>query len=190
MVLKTDYKDEVLSSSQPYRTYNIVGSNGSPLYSGVRINRADTPQQEGTKFGASDINTTNTAINSNTAKNETQDKSIETLRKDVSDIKKDVLLWSGSKNGYVIDITLNSTPLQFKWIIIECVINSNHYYAVCPVINYESINNGMALDTFRVITIQKLIYNTSNKNLQINAAIWANQQNNAPITVVAVYGRY
>ena len=190
MALKTDYKDEVLSSSQPYRTYNIIDSNGSPLYSGVRINRADTPQQEGSKFGASDINTTNGAINSNTAKNETQDKSIETLRKDVSDIKKDVLLWSGSQNGYTINITLNSSPLQFKWIIIECVINNNHYYAVCPVINYESINNGMALSTYTMLTIEKLIYTPSNKNLQINAAVWVNQQNNSPITVVAVYGRY
>lgn len=63
MALKTDYKDEVLSSSQPYRTYNIVDSGGSTLYSGVRINRADTPQQEGSKFGASDINAITKAVN-------------------------------------------------------------------------------------------------------------------------------
>lgn len=63
MALKTDYVDEVLSSSQPYRTYNIVDSAGSTLYSGVRINRADTPQQEGSKFGASDINAITKAIN-------------------------------------------------------------------------------------------------------------------------------
>ncbi len=190
MALKTDYKDEVLSSSQPYRTYNIVDSGGSTLYSGVRINRADSPQQEGTQFGASDINTTNAAINTNTVKNKEQDKSIDTLQNDVSKLKKDVLLWSGSKNGYVIDITLSNTPLQFKWVIIDCVNENNHYYTVCPVINYESIANGMALVTFKILTIEKLIYTSSNKNLQINAALWTNQQNNAPITVVAVYGRY
>lgn len=190
MALKTDYKDEVLSSSQPYRTYNIVDSGGSTLYSGVRINRADTPQQEGTKFGASDINTTNAAINTNTAKNKEQDNSIDILQNDVSNIKKDVLLWSGSKNGYVINITLNSTPLQFKWVIIECVNDGDNHYAICPVINYESIANGMALITYKILTIGKLVYTSSNKNLQINAALWTDQHNNAPITVVAVYGRY
>ncbi len=66
MALKTDYKDEVLSSSKPYRMYNIVDGGGSTLYSGVRINRADAPQQEGSKFGASDINSTNEQVNQNT----------------------------------------------------------------------------------------------------------------------------
>lgn len=63
MVLKTDFKDEILSSSQPYRTYNIVDSKGTTLYNNVRINKAYTPQQEGDEFGAKHINETNKAIN-------------------------------------------------------------------------------------------------------------------------------
>lgn len=80
MALKTDYKDEVLSASQPYRTYNIVDSGGSTLYSGVRINRADTPQQEGTKFGASDINSTNEQVNQNTDDIQTANLEIENAK--------------------------------------------------------------------------------------------------------------
>lgn len=63
MALKTDFKDEILSSSQPYRTYNIVDNNGETLYSNVRISKAYTPQQEGDEFGAKQINETNKAIN-------------------------------------------------------------------------------------------------------------------------------
>lgn len=63
MVLKTDFKDEILSDSQPYRIYNIVDSNGSTLYNNVRITKAYTPQQEGDEFGAKQINETNKAIN-------------------------------------------------------------------------------------------------------------------------------
>lgn len=93
MALKTDYKDEVLSSSQPYRTYNIVDSGGSTLYSGVRINRADTPQQEGTKFGASDINSTNTQVNKNTTDIETANTELNKCLKQFTHSREEQ--WTG-----------------------------------------------------------------------------------------------
>ena len=45
------------------RRYNLVASNGSTLYSNVRLEKAYTPQVEGDKFSAKDINDTNKAIN-------------------------------------------------------------------------------------------------------------------------------
>lgn len=62
MSLKTDYKDEMLKSGEQ-RRYNLVASNGSTLYSNVRLEKAYTPQVEGDKFSAKDINDTNKAIN-------------------------------------------------------------------------------------------------------------------------------
>lgn len=56
MTLREDFKDEVLSSSNPYRTYNIVSSEGDVLYNNVRLNKSYTPQQEGSKFGAKELN--------------------------------------------------------------------------------------------------------------------------------------
>lgn len=62
MSLKTNYKDEMLKSGEQ-RRYNLVASNGSTLYSNVRLEKAYTPQVEGDKFNAKDINDTNKAIN-------------------------------------------------------------------------------------------------------------------------------
>lgn len=63
MTLKEDFVDEVLSSSDPYRTYNIVSSEGDVLYNNVRLNKSYTPQQEGSKFGAKELNEICKAIN-------------------------------------------------------------------------------------------------------------------------------
>lgn len=62
MSLKTNYKDEMLKSGEQ-RRYNLVASNGSTLYPNVRLEKAYTPQVEGDKFSAKDINDTNKAIN-------------------------------------------------------------------------------------------------------------------------------
>lgn len=62
MSLKTNYKDEMLKSGEQ-RRYNLVASDGSTLYSNVRLEKAYTPQVEGDKFSAKDINDTNKAIN-------------------------------------------------------------------------------------------------------------------------------
>ena len=58
MSLKTNYKDEMLKIGEQ-RRYNLVASNGSTLYSNVRLEKAYTPQVEGDKFSAKDINDTN-----------------------------------------------------------------------------------------------------------------------------------
>jgi hypothetical protein len=62
MSLKTNYKDEMLKSGEQ-RRYNLVASNGSTLYSNVRLEKAYTPQVEGDKFSAKDINDTNRVVN-------------------------------------------------------------------------------------------------------------------------------
>lgn len=62
MALKTDYKDDILSSEmQGKRMYEITYANGGKEY--VSIKDISTYDQTGDVFGAKDINETNDAVN-------------------------------------------------------------------------------------------------------------------------------
>lgn len=62
MKLKENYVDEILQNSEQ-RKYNLIGNNGSTLYSNVRLEKAYTPKQYGTKFSAEDVNSITKAVN-------------------------------------------------------------------------------------------------------------------------------
>lgn len=62
MSLKETYKDEILETGQS-RTYNLVDSNGGVLYSNIKLEKAYTPKQYGTKFSAEDVNSITKAVN-------------------------------------------------------------------------------------------------------------------------------
>lgn len=62
MSLKTDYVDEILQDGEQ-RKYNLIDNNGATLYSNVRLEKAYTPKQYGTKFSAEDANAITRAIN-------------------------------------------------------------------------------------------------------------------------------
>ena len=62
--LKTDYKDDVLATSQQgKRTFNIVGKNGEILFEDVHIEDTSRYLQVGDEYGQSIINEQNSAIN-------------------------------------------------------------------------------------------------------------------------------
>ena len=62
--LKTDYVDDELSSSmQGKRQFNIVDSEGNILYENVNIEDVSRYSTVGDDFGAEDINATNSAVN-------------------------------------------------------------------------------------------------------------------------------
>lgn len=62
MRLKENYIDEILQDSEQ-RKYNLIDNNGSTLYSNVRLEKAYTPKQYGTKFSAEDVNSITKAVN-------------------------------------------------------------------------------------------------------------------------------
>ena len=62
MRLKENYVDEILQDSEQ-RKYNLIDNNGSTLYSNVRLEKAYTPKQYGTKFSAEDVNSITKAVN-------------------------------------------------------------------------------------------------------------------------------
>ena len=62
--LKTDYKDDVLATSQQgKRTFNIVGKNGEILFEDVHIEDISRYLQVGDEYGQEIINEQNSAIN-------------------------------------------------------------------------------------------------------------------------------
>jgi hypothetical protein len=62
--LKTDYKDDVLATSQQgKRTFNIVGKNGEILFEDVHIEDTSRYLQVGDEYGQEIINEQNSAIN-------------------------------------------------------------------------------------------------------------------------------
>ena len=62
--LKTDYKDDVLATSQQgKRTFNIVGKNGEILFEDVHIEDSSRYIQVGDEYGGDVINETNGYVN-------------------------------------------------------------------------------------------------------------------------------
>lgn len=62
--LKTDYKDDVLATSQQgKRTFNIVGKNGEILFEDVHIEDTSRYLQVGDEYGGEVINETNEYVN-------------------------------------------------------------------------------------------------------------------------------
>ena len=64
MPLRTDYTNDILDTSKnTERKYNIKNSNGTIVEENVTFEDVTEYEQEGSRFGASDINATNTKVN-------------------------------------------------------------------------------------------------------------------------------
>ena len=88
--LPTDYQDEILPEGQSVPTYNIL-QNDSALYSNVKIVKAYTPKQIGSKFGAVDINQTNGRVNdiegTMNSTNATSSERMSDMEKEIATLK-------------------------------------------------------------------------------------------------------
>lgn len=105
-------------------------------------------------------------------------------------VENDVLLWNGSQTGYSINVTLNEEPFKYKWLIIDCLIDGKHVYAIAPIINHKEMSNAMSIYGYRTIFIIDISYTQNTKNLSFGIANWVDQNNNEPVEVVNIYGRY
>ena len=63
-MLRTDYKNDILDTDvNVTRVYNIKNSSGAIIEENVMIEETTVFSQQGTKFGANDINATNEEVN-------------------------------------------------------------------------------------------------------------------------------
>lgn len=79
MALKTDYKDYVFQEGESYRRYQQI-SNGDGTVSFADVTNY---QQEGNRFSASDINSTNAKVNE-------IDQTATGLKTDVSELQSQI----------------------------------------------------------------------------------------------------
>lgn len=125
MSLKTDYKDEILRDEED-RRYNLVDENGRVVYSNIRLDKAYTPQQEGDKFSAKDINDTNKAVNDLNKSYHTLNESYHTLNESYRNLNES---YRNLDESYRKQYSLNEKFTGKYWIdgkkIFKKVINVN-----------------------------------------------------------------
>lgn len=84
-MLKTDYTNDILDTSKnTERVYNLKNASGEIVEENIRIEDITEYSQEGSKFGANDINATNTEVNGLSANVGTLNASVSTLNTNVS----------------------------------------------------------------------------------------------------------
>lgn len=174
MSLKTNYKDEMLKSGEQ-RRYNLVASNGSTLYSNVRLEKAYTPQVEGDRFSAKDINDTNKAIN------------------DINDSMKYSLSveqytgqrWLNGKKIYRKIITWNNITSGAKnvahgisnikeFVNYDITLNGDGSFYKLPVVYYSNTTSGTFYDIYARInnTNIEMISNSNWSNYKVTAILY------------------
>ena len=176
MSLKTDYKDEILRDEED-RRYNLVDENGRVVYSNIRLDKAYTPQQEGDKFSAKDINDTNKAVSDLNESYHTLNESYrnldESYRKQYSLNEKFTgKYWIDGKKIFkkVINVNANNAPHG---------INSLSKVISLTAIYYKSNTYGRS-NCSNDVTIQK-----QNIYLVGDASQFVSSSN--PITVIVEY---
>ena len=75
MTLKTDYKDYQFQEGQTLRKYQEISNNDGT----ISLRDVTSYQQEGDRFSASDINSTNAKVNE-------LDQTVETIKTDIGNI--------------------------------------------------------------------------------------------------------
>lgn len=84
-MLKTDYTNDILDTSKnTERVYNLKNASGQIVEENIRIEDVTEYSQEGSKFGANDINATNTEVNGLSANVGSLNGSVSTLNTNVS----------------------------------------------------------------------------------------------------------
>lgn len=125
MSLKTNYVDEILQDDEQ-RKYNLIGNNGSTLYSNVRLEKAYTPKQYGTKFSAEDVNSITKSINNMMAKIEELEKNKEWKLASYANgheetINVDISNW----NECMITVGLKGDDTSNKRVLVSTVVPKN-----------------------------------------------------------------
>lgn len=174
MSLKTNYKDEILKSGEQ-RRYNLVASNGSTLYSNVRLEKAYTPQVEGDKFSAKDINDTNKAINDiNDSMKYSLSAEQYTGRRWLNGEKiyRKIITWkditSGAKN-----VAHGISNIK-EFVNYDITLNGDGSFYKLPVVYYSNTTSGTFYDIYARInnTNIEMISNSNWSNYKVTAILY------------------
>lgn len=174
MSLKTNYKDEMLKIGEQ-RRYNLVASNGSTLYSSVRLEKAYTPQVEGDKFSAKDINDTNKAINdindsmkySLSAEQYTGQRWLNGEK-----IYRKVITWNGVTPG-IKNVAHGISNIK-EVVNYDIILNGDGSFYKLPVVYHSGITSGTFYDVYARInnTNISMICNSNWSNYKATAILY------------------
>lgn len=174
MSLKTNYKDEMLKSGEQ-RRYNLVASNGSTLYSNVRLEKAYTPQVEGDKFSAKDINDTNKAINdindsmkySLSAEQYTGQRWLNGEK-----IYRKIITWNNITSG-VKNVAHGISNIK-EFVNYDVTLNDNKTFYKLPIVYYSNADSGTFYDIYaRINNINiEIISNSNWSNYKVTAILY------------------
>lgn len=174
MSLKTNYKDEILKIGEQ-RRYNLVAGNGSTLYSNVRLEKAYTPQVEGDKFSAKDINDTNKAINDI---NDSMKYSLSTEQYtgqrwlNGEKIYRKIITWnditSGAKN-----VAHGISNIK-EVVNYDITLNGDGSFYKLPVVYYSNTTSGTFYDIYARInnTNIEMISNSNWSDYKVTAILY------------------
>jgi hypothetical protein len=148
MSLKTDYVDEILREGEQ-RKYNLMNDNGVALYSNVRLEKAYTPKQYGTKFSAEDVNSITKSINDMMAKIKEIEKNKEwKLVGYVEGREKTINVDVSNWNECMITVGLKGDDTSNKRVLVSTVVPKN-LFAIGYVFQTEGRHQAFYSDTYR-----------------------------------------
>lgn len=182
MRLKENYIDEILQDGEQ-RKYNLIGDNGSTLYSNVRLEKAYTPKQHGTKFSAEDVNSITKAVNNATDNivniaNETHYARKETKTGDTwidgKPIYVKIIEWTGLSSGTgskPCNISNADTYVDLRVYAKQPSTKSLHKF---PVVYYQQGTSGTFYVTNFGLSGDDILYqnNTSWAGYEFKAFVY------------------
>lgn len=182
MRLKENYVDEILQDGEQ-RKYNLINNDGSTLYSNVRLEKAYTPKQYGTKFSAEDVNSITKAVNNITDNianivNETHYAREETKTGDTwingKPIYVKMIEWTGLSSGTgskPCNISYVDTYVDLKVYAKQPSTKSLHKF---PVVYYQQGTSGTFYVTNFGLSGDDILYqnNTSWAGYEFKAFVY------------------
>lgn len=148
MSLKTDYVDEILQEGKQ-RKYNLIDNNGIALYSNVRLEKAYTPKQYGTKFSAEDVNSITKSINDMMAEIKEIEKNKEwKLVSYVEGHEKTINVDVSNWNECMITVGVKGDDISGKRTLVSTVVPKN-LFAIGYAFQSEGRHQAFYSDTYR-----------------------------------------
>lgn len=122
MPLRTDYTNDILDTSKnTERKYNIKNSNGTIVEENVTFEDVTEYEQEGSRFGASDINATNIEVNK--------------LNQILTDLLSNVILPIDTSRKIYSNNNLTYTATENCWVEAQVLAQTPHTLAYARVDN-------------------------------------------------------
>lgn len=191
MPLRTDYTNDILDTSKnTERKYNIKNSNGTIVEENVTFEDVTDYTQEGSRFGASDINAITTRVNQLTASDGLDFRFATDGEGNYGYLKADDsftpfsstnldLLWENTEPTVGITTkTINMDLSKYVGVIVYCNVDTSRkrevWRSYCPVGSSSTIFNSSNMNYKRTFTV-------NSNSIVINTQTGYNSDKNAVI---------